>query len=36
VSGRARQSYVAASPAIDKADLAKTPKSGSFGDVELF
>ena len=36
VSGRARQSYVAASPAIDNVDIAKTPKSGTFGNVELF
>jgi len=36
VSGRARQSYVAASPGIDNVDLAKTPRSGGFGDVELF
>ena len=36
VSGRARQSYVAADAGIDDLELIRTPPSRSYGDVELF
>jgi chemotaxis protein CheD len=36
VSGRARQSYVAASAGIDNVELVRAPVSRSFGEVELF
>jgi chemotaxis protein CheD len=36
VSGRARQSYVAAGAGVDNLELIRAPTSRSYGDVELF